>query len=147
MAPGSVNASVFSLIIICLGAGTITIPYVFYINGLILGAFFVIFGATLSVYTGFLIAYCAEKTGGASFEEIAYHLYGTKGMRFTSFCNILCNVGFLISYIVLFKDLTPYSLQLFGVDLPSYLNDSKLGKFVWASLFCFAGLVPLSLPR
>jgi amino acid permease len=130
-----------------LGAGTITIPYVFYINGLLLGTFFILFGGSISIYTGFLIAYCAERTGGSSFEEIAYHLYGTKGMRFTSICNILCNIGFLISYVVLFKDLTPYSLQLFGVNLPSYLDQSKLGKAVWATLFCFIGLIPLSLPR
>ena len=99
--PGSLNSSIFSLIIICMGAGTITIPYVFYENGLFLGTLFILFGASLSLYTGFLIAYCAEKTGGASFEEIAYHLYGTKGMKFTSICNLCCNMGFLISYIVL----------------------------------------------
>ena len=147
VSPGSVNASVFALIIICMGAGTITIPYVFYENGLILGTLFVFFGASLSIYTGFLIAFCAERTGGASFEEIAYHLYGTRGMRFTSFCNICCNIGFLISYVVLFKDLTPYALNLFGATLPSYLDDSKLGKTVWATLFCFLALLPLSLPR
>lgn len=84
-----------------MGAGTITIPYVYYKNGLLLGTIFILFGGALSLYTGFLIAYCAERTGGTSFEEIAYHLYGTKGLRFTSFCNILCLVGFVISYVVL----------------------------------------------
>ena len=87
--------------IICMGAGTITIPYVFYKNGLLLGTLFILFGGSLSLYTGFLIAFCAEKTGGTSYEEIAYHLYGTKGLRFTSFCNVLCNLGFVISYVVL----------------------------------------------
>ena len=58
------------------------------------------FGAALSVYTGYLIAYCAESTGGSCYEDIAYKLYGKAGLRFTSFCNILCNVGFLISYTV-----------------------------------------------
>jgi amino acid permease len=99
--PGTVNQSTFSLIIICMGAGTITIPFVFYTNGLILGCFFVLLGGFLSLYTGYLITYCAQKTGGSSFEEISYHLYGTRGMRFTAFCNICCNIGFLISYIVL----------------------------------------------
>jgi amino acid permease len=50
--PGSVNSSVFSLIIICMGAGTITIPYVFYENGLILGVVFILFGGSLSLFTG-----------------------------------------------------------------------------------------------
>ena len=76
MVPGSVNQSVFSLIIICLGAGTITIPYVFYANGLILGTIFIFFGGALSLYTGYLISFCAEKTGGASYEAISFELYG-----------------------------------------------------------------------
>lgn len=84
-----------------MGAGTITIPYVFYANGLVLGAILMLGGGALSLYTGYLIAYCAEKTNSRSFEEIAYHLYGTRGMRFTAICNNCCNVGFLISYITL----------------------------------------------
>lgn len=70
----------FSLVILCLGAGTITIPYVFYENGVYLGTFFLVFGGTVSFYSGYLIAYCAEKTGGHSYEEIAYKLYGTRAM-------------------------------------------------------------------
>jgi amino acid permease len=67
---------VFSLIIICLGAGTITIPSVYYENGIFLGTVFIFFGGALSLYTGYLISYCAEKTGGSSYEEIANNLYG-----------------------------------------------------------------------
>jgi len=83
-------------------------------------------GAAASVYTGYLIAYCAEKTGGTCYEEIAYKLYGTAGMRFTSFCNILCNVGFLISYTVLLKNLIPYMLEeMVGKDsLPKWMGDN-----------------------
>ena len=73
---GSIDASVFSLVIICLGAGTITIPYVYYENGIILGTIFLFFGGALSLYTGYLIAYCAEITGGSCYEEIANRLYG-----------------------------------------------------------------------
>ena len=146
-----------------MGAGTITIPYVFYENGLFLGTVFIFFGGSLSLYTGFLIAYCSEKTGGRSFEEIAFQLYGTKGMRFTCVCNLLCNIGFLISYIVLvshrypfinfnlflqFKELTPYSLENFGLDnLPDYLGNTNKGEMVWATIFTFVALLPISLPR
>lgn len=109
--PGSTNASVFQLVVICLGAGTISIQYVFYSCGIITGVVLLFFGAFLSVYTGYLIAYCAEATGGKCYEEIAYKLYGNAGLRFTSFCNILCNVGFLISYTVQMKNLMPYTLH------------------------------------
>ena len=67
--------------------------------------FFIFFGGALSLYTGFLISFCAEKTGGASYEAISYELYGQKGLIFTSFCNILCNVGFLISYVCLVSEI------------------------------------------
>ena len=151
--PGSVNQSVFSLIIICLGAGTITIPSVYYENGLILGTVFIFFGGGLSLYTGYLISYCAEKTGGSSYEEIANNLYGNPGLRFTGFCNILCNVGFLISYIALFKTLMPYTVENLGVEsLPDWLGQksttgNKTGEIVWATIFCFGLLFPISLPR
>jgi len=71
VAPGSIKASVFSLIIICLGAGTIAIPYVFYENGIFLGIVFIFFGGSLSLFTGHLIAVCAAETGGESFEGVA----------------------------------------------------------------------------
>ena len=63
-----------------LGAGTITIPYLYYENGLILGTILLFLGAGLSLYCGYLMAYAAEKTGGQSHEEIANALYGTRGM-------------------------------------------------------------------
>ena len=60
--PGSVSASTFSLIIICLGAGTLGIPYVYYSNGFILGTFDIVFGGAISLFSGHLIAHCAEET-------------------------------------------------------------------------------------
>ena len=116
--PCSVNQSVFSLILICMGAGTITIPYAFYANGLVLGTIFIFFGAALSLYTGFLIGWCAQQTGGRSYEDIAFKLYGKRGLKITSICNICTCMGFVISYVVLFRDMTPYTLQVFGASLP-----------------------------
>ena len=78
MREGSTNASIFSLVIICLGAGTLTIPYAFYQNGYVVGCLCILLGAVLSAFTGYLIAYAASKTGGASYEEIALATYGPK---------------------------------------------------------------------
>ena len=86
-----------------MGAGSVSVPYVFYANGVILAIALLMVSAALSCYTGWLIAYCAEETGGKSFEEIAYKLYGRKGMVITSVCNLSCNVGFLIANLILFK--------------------------------------------
>ena len=148
MRPGSVNSSVFSLVIICLGAGTTMAPSIFYYNGPILASILILLLAFISFYTGYLIAYCAAITGGRSFEEIAFRLYGKKGLQFTSFCNILCNVGFCIGYLCLFKTTMPSLLiDLFGKDnIPSALDDSDSGKALWAAIFCFV-LLFLALPR
>lgn len=73
---GSIPNSTFALIVMCLGSGTVTIPYVFYANGIIASSLMIVAGGSLSYYTGMLIAYCAAQTGGKSFEEIAFKLYG-----------------------------------------------------------------------
>ena len=70
----------FALIIISMGAGTITIPFIFYENGIVFGGLLILFGGSLSLFTGFLIAYASEVTGGHNYEEIAFKIYGAKGM-------------------------------------------------------------------
>jgi amino acid permease len=89
--PGSVESSTFSLIIICMGATTVTVPLIFYKNGPILGCIFILFGGMMSLFSAYCIAFCCEYTGGSRYEDIALKLYGPAGLRFTSFCNILCN--------------------------------------------------------
>ena len=103
MKPGSTNASVFSLVIVCLGAGTLTIPYVIYENGYVLGCSLILFGGFISGATGYMIIYCCEETKATCFEEIALACFNKSMSRFTSFCMILCNLGFTISYFVLVR--------------------------------------------
>ena len=73
---GSIKASIFSLVIICLGAGTLTIPNVYYLNGYYLGTFLIVLGASISAFTGYLIAYCCHKTRSTCYEEVAMATYG-----------------------------------------------------------------------
>ena len=62
MKPGGIHSSIFSLVVLSVGAGTLTIPYVFYQNGLFIGSVLLIFGALLSVYTGNLLVKCSKRT-------------------------------------------------------------------------------------
>lgn len=101
MREGSLNASIFALVIICLGAGTLTIPYAFYNNGYVVGILCIVSGAFLSAFTGYLMALLSEKTGGSSYEEIALATHGAGFQKFTSVCMIPTNMGFVVSYIVL----------------------------------------------
>jgi len=59
--PGGINQSVLSLITLCLGAGTLSIPYIFYKNGVVLGTLLLAFGASFSLYTGWLMAVSCHK--------------------------------------------------------------------------------------
>lgn len=140
------NASIFALVIICLGAGTLTIPYAFYENGYAMGSFCIITGAFLSSFTGYLIAYVSDKTNGTCYEEIALATHGPGFKKFTCACMIPTNMGFVISYVVLFKSFAPFSLELAGVDLPGWCDSSLTGQIFWAVIFtCVTILV--SIPR
>ena len=98
--PGSLSSSIFSLVIICLGAGTLTIPYTFYELGFVMGSLSILFGGFISAFCAYLMAFCAHNTKGTSYEEIALVTFGAKGQKFTTFCMILCNIGFTVSYII-----------------------------------------------
>jgi len=71
MSPGSVESSVFGLIILCLGSGTLTFPYIFYENGLFFGLLLIAFGASISIYTGWLIIKTSEYCNASRYEDIA----------------------------------------------------------------------------
>jgi proton-coupled amino acid transporter len=85
----------------CLGSGTITIPYVFYANGIVFGTILICFGALISLYTGWLVVICCSKVNGSSYEEVALATYGPTMKKITSGCMLACLIGFVVSYIVL----------------------------------------------
>ena len=83
-----------------LGAGTISFPYAIMMNGIIWGSLLILFGASISVYTGWLLVKCSEHTGKYRYEDFAIYLYGPKMAVATSIINILTLLGFIMSYIV-----------------------------------------------
>ena len=107
--PGGVKSSVFSLIILCLGAGTLSIPYVF--------------------YTGWLVVICCHRLNASRYEEIAMSTYGKKASMITSACMLACLIGFVMSYIVLFKELMPYTISHLnkGRPLPEIIGTGTIG--------------------
>ncbi|TNV79783.1 hypothetical protein FGO68_gene1776 [Halteria grandinella] len=157
--PGSLPASIFSLTVICLGAGTLSIPYVFYANGLLFGTVILLCGgAGLSFFSGWLMVECCNIVGTAKlpkgrkrvggYEEIAMHAYGGKAALMTSWCMLACLVGFIVSYIVLFKELMPFTMEkLTGTKLPDILSTGFTGKTFWSFIFCFILVLPISFAR
>lgn len=125
--PGGIKSSIFSLILLSLGAGTLTIPYVFYANGIIFGTILLFLGAGVSVYTGWLVILCCKHVNATRYEDLAMSTYGLKFSRFTSVCMLACLIGFVITYIVLFKELLPYTLELLSDNIPNALSHSSTG--------------------
>jgi amino acid permease len=72
-----------------------------------MGVLLIVFGATISVYTGWLVVKCAEYCDATRYEDIALKLYGRNMSRFTSVMILLTMLGFVIAYIVLLKTLLP----------------------------------------
>lgn len=137
-----------------MGATTVTVPLIYYENGPIVGSLFIIFGGVISFFSAYLISFCCEHTGGTRYEDIAMSLYGPAGLKFTSVCNILCNIGFLVTYIVLFKNLMPYTIELLmgndtdpSIHLPNWIGKTSTGHMVWAFSFTYLCVLPLSIPR
>lgn len=104
---GGTSGSTFSLIAATLGSGTISFSYVVMKLGYILGPILIVCGAMISYYTGMLIVKAAEATGRTRYEDIALVLYGPRWSRFTSFLNLLCLCGFIMSYICYIKKAIP----------------------------------------
>jgi amino acid permease len=99
-ADGGINASVFSLIQVTLGAGILTFPYAIMENGIVLGTVLILFGGWISWYTGMLLIEAAEHCGRVRYEDIALALYGRKFAIATAILNLLALIGFNMSYIV-----------------------------------------------
>jgi len=137
---GGPLGSVLSLIAATLGAGTISFGYAVMKNGYILGPLLIIFGAFLSYYTGMLIVKCSELTGRTRYEDIALKIYGPRAARITSILNLICLIGFEISYIVFVSKAVP---EIFNIN---YDNKFIL-KIICSIIYSFCILLPMSIPR
>lgn len=61
---------------------------------------------------------------------------------------ILTQIGYVTAYIVLLKTLLPSTLEsMLHIQLPSVISGGIIGQTVWAFVFSFCVILPLSLPR
>ena len=150
------KGSIFTLVAICLGMGTVTLPSVAQQNGIIVGLILVLFGAVISWYTGMLIIACAEQTNTDKYEDLALEAYGPRMAKVTSWCVIANLLGFVISNIVYIKTLVPHTLEILiwgsteeaEGQLPSFMGNGQwTGQLFWATTYCIVVIIPLSLSR
>lgn len=61
MEPGSINASITAMSCSAIGAGVLTLPYAFAMNGWLVGCFFNLIGAIAALWSGKLLAQRAQE--------------------------------------------------------------------------------------
>ena len=80
----------------------------------------------VSYYSGMLLVITSNHTGRSRYEDMADALFGRSWGRFTSYMNLICLMGFTVSYIVYLKSMFPKILTYF-VTLPSFMDESTKG--------------------
>jgi hypothetical protein len=55
LSAGSVETSVFTIVILCLGSGILTVAYIMDVNGFLLGSALISLGGCISFYTAMML--------------------------------------------------------------------------------------------
>jgi len=146
---GGTSGSIFSLIAATLGSGTLSFAYVVMKVGYILGPILIICGACISYYTGMLIVKASVKTGKTRYEDIALELFGQRISRLTSILNLICLIGFTMTYITYVKRAVPSIVTRYSTDedLLKTFGENESGNIISAAIFSFGIMFPMSIPR
>ena len=108
--PGTQEQSALAIVVICLGVGLTSAFYVFYACGLILGISLFAAGVTTTGLVAWSLIRCADHYQCNIMEEIAHKTYGDKMAKFTTLMVLLCQLGFVISFVVLIKTMLPFTI-------------------------------------
>ena len=105
-------------------------------------------GIATTALVAWTIARCSDHWQAKIYEEIAMQAYGPKMAKYTICMEVMCQLGFVVAYVVLLKTLLPHTLdQLTYKKLPIWISTSIQGQKVWAFVFCFTVILPMSVPR
>jgi len=145
---GTSENAIFTCLAIGVNAGALPAFYVFYANGLLVGSIILIAGIYVTAISCWMLFQCAAHYNAGTCEEIALKAYGKNASVITSVLMILTQIGFVTAYIVFLKTLLPPTLEsMFHIHLPSLISSGIVGQTVWAFVFSFFVILPLSLPR
>lgn len=96
-------------------------------------------GAILSYFTGMLIVEISVMTKTDRYEDMARTLYNKRVEKVVCVLNIICLMGFTMSYIVFIKGEVPRIIEIF-TTLPPWC-DSKTGQAFWNTIFSVRNLL------
>ena len=105
MEAGSVRGSIFALCTSAIGAGVLSLPYVLYLNGWVIGVIFICIGAIAANWSNVLLAKNAAANNVANYSKLC-EVAGGPGLATLLNANILVYIfGVLVSYQIIITSL------------------------------------------
>lgn len=140
--PGSIRGSIFTLCNAAIGAGVLSLPYVFALCGYVVGVFYIFLGAFASMWANRILAYYALKHGKKNYNDLISLAWGKFGANWLLYCIQIYVFGTLCSYQIILNSLFAYSLTQFGISEEQ--SRSKLYATYYAVPLAAFILFPLS---
>lgn len=78
MEKGSLRGSTFQLSTAALGSGVLSLPYILFVNGFILGTVLIIIGAIAAALSLRMLVSCSEKVRSNSYSDLVRKVMGKK---------------------------------------------------------------------
>ena len=101
---GGYISSTMNMTAYIMGAGTVTIPFIFSLAGILNGTIMILLGALVTLYASNLLVKCTQITGLMSYEDFAIVAFRSKRIKdLVSLSIIISILGFIIIYITFAK--------------------------------------------
>ena len=101
---GGYISSTMNMTAYIMGAGTVTIPFIFSLTGIVNGTIMILIGALVTLYASVLLVKCTQITGLMSYEEFAIVAFKSERIKdLVSLSIIISILGFIIIYITFAK--------------------------------------------
>jgi amino acid permease len=132
------QTSVFNLVSTIVGGGVLSLPFTFAQSGIALGAIMLVFSATASGFSVWLLISCSRRTGAQTYEDVAAVAFGPFARMAVVFLLFICTFLSSVGYVVLVRDLvSPVVIQLTGIfDDQNHRNAIVAIVFVLISPVC-----------
>eukprot|EP00475_Leptophrys_vorax_P022189 TRINITY_DN301_c0_g1_i1.p1 TRINITY_DN301_c0_g1~~TRINITY_DN301_c0_g1_i1.p1 ORF type:complete len:546 (-),score=117.74 TRINITY_DN301_c0_g1_i1:1392-3029(-) len=101
---GGTVSSIFNLCSATLGAGALSLPFVFATCGIIMALGLLLFGALATIFSIKLLIWCRTRARLATYEDLAMKFFSNRGALFVEITIILFCFGTCIAYTVAIAD-------------------------------------------
>jgi amino acid permease len=98
---GSIRGSIFALSNSAIGAGVLSLPYVFKLNGYVVATFYIFVGAFAAIWSNRILALNACKFNKKNYNDLIYLAWGKTGSNVLLVSVLLYVFGSLCSYQVI----------------------------------------------